>query len=423
MRFAPWILVGILVVASAGCVGPSGGIESVEDASGGYEAHGPIRIASEADLRDPASGVRSGNGTREDPFVISEWFIDLTQPSRSVAGPGIEIYNTHVYVHVRDCRVKKAPEDVAIHVHGAAHVRIERCMVLHGHKGSPSTSEVPAPTNVTTGITFPPTDSTSAQESGDATSSPFASSNASSSADNQSSEPAIVVEDSSDIDIIDNEVHNSGEEGIGVHDCDEVVVDGNDVTHQGQNGINVTGSSDVTISNNTASHNGLDGIHLEDVVNATVSNNTIEHNDGYGVAVNGNDTQVQVNDVSNNGGGGGGGILVDGTNLDVVGNDVSDNTNYGIVVMPGSDDVDVQDNQAAGSDGGDRIIVPDPPNPDIVTGPGQGRVEPAGPAFDPRPEPRGGGSDGWLVAGLFALLLGGGAVGYYAWRRRPSGGV
>jgi parallel beta-helix repeat protein len=404
---------GLFLLALSGCVGPSGGIRSIEDESGGLEEHAPIWITGDADLRDPAAGVRSGNGTPLDPYVISAWFIDLAHHAGGRLGAAITISDTGMHIVLRDCRLKKTPGASAIHIQRAKHVRIERCAVLSG----PPSRETPSPS-----LTFVPTNSTAfpnasveASSSAAAQESPVTTTVLPSGQDGPPA-PAILVEDADDVDLANNTVSDGPGDGIAVTGSSDVTVVANDVTGTHGNGINLTASSDVVVANNTLTDNQGDGVHAEELQASVVANNSASGNGGYGVAVQGNDTQVVLNAVSGNGGGGGGGILVQGSGVTVSSNTAQDNSHYGIVVMPDARTVRVESNTAQGEDGGDRIIVPDPQDPGVTAN--SGRVEPVPPNFDPRPGPTSHGLDEKaVVIAIVGLLMGGGALAWIWWRR------
>src|SRR3989449_7061702 len=56
-------------------------------------SHAPIFIDGNSGFTH-ANGVRSGSGTASDPYVISNWDIDLCQPGAGCGGSGIFVENT-----------------------------------------------------------------------------------------------------------------------------------------------------------------------------------------------------------------------------------------------------------------------------------------------------------------------------------------
>lgn len=69
------------------------------------EPHRPIVITSDADLINPLSaettGLRSGTGTAQDPWIISGWEIDAT-----TSMPGIDMANVQGHVEFRDITIR-----------------------------------------------------------------------------------------------------------------------------------------------------------------------------------------------------------------------------------------------------------------------------------------------------------------------------
>ncbi len=63
-----------------------------------YTSHEPIRIDNNAEF-NAGHGVTGGSGTKDDPFIISGWFIDNPE------GTAIYIGNTTAYFEIKDCRL------------------------------------------------------------------------------------------------------------------------------------------------------------------------------------------------------------------------------------------------------------------------------------------------------------------------------
>ncbi len=74
-----------------------------------WESHAPILIDGNAAFTDPASGVRSGRGTANDPYVIEQWDVDASSAT------GVEIRNTDAYFILRE---------VFVHDGGDSHVGV-----------------------------------------------------------------------------------------------------------------------------------------------------------------------------------------------------------------------------------------------------------------------------------------------------------
>jgi hypothetical protein len=66
------------------------------------QAHAPIHIDGNTSFT-AANGVRSGTGTKSDPYIISDWFIDMTNYPTSVAG--VWIQHASKYVIVRNIEI------------------------------------------------------------------------------------------------------------------------------------------------------------------------------------------------------------------------------------------------------------------------------------------------------------------------------
>lgn len=84
MRGAGAFLGLACLAALALALGPGARAEAGLEAPQLLEERGPIRIDGDADLT-PANGVRGGNGTAEDPFVIAHWRINASEVHVRVA--------------------------------------------------------------------------------------------------------------------------------------------------------------------------------------------------------------------------------------------------------------------------------------------------------------------------------------------------
>ncbi len=82
--------------------------------------HAPIVISSPADLT-PENGVVGGTGTREDPYLISGWEIDVGN------GIGITIRGISDYLVIKGCTFTGTPRGTGISVASARHVLIRGC--------------------------------------------------------------------------------------------------------------------------------------------------------------------------------------------------------------------------------------------------------------------------------------------------------
>lgn len=88
--FSALIALCMVVGTSALLVGPAGAASPPTDPAGSKQQHNSVVIGADNEF-NPANAVRSGMGTRKDPFVISGWSIDTLQ-----------IHDTDKYVVVRD---------------------------------------------------------------------------------------------------------------------------------------------------------------------------------------------------------------------------------------------------------------------------------------------------------------------------------
>ncbi len=92
--------------------------DAIEDVP--REPHAPILIVGDDGFQRPLTGLRSGSGTAEDPYVISGWNIV------PAATDGITLVNTTAHVEIRDNRIHDAARDeAAIRLVDAANVHIE----------------------------------------------------------------------------------------------------------------------------------------------------------------------------------------------------------------------------------------------------------------------------------------------------------
>ena len=107
MRAARIILLSLLALLATGIAG----------AAQGLEPHAPIAILSDADFTAD-NGVRSGSGTREDPYIISDWFINADQVNYC-----IRVENVTQIFRISDC-VLTASSRYAIELIDVEHAEI-----------------------------------------------------------------------------------------------------------------------------------------------------------------------------------------------------------------------------------------------------------------------------------------------------------
>jgi parallel beta-helix repeat protein len=89
-----------------------------------------ILIDEDADFEDPVvSGVSSGTGTEEDPYIIEDWLIDGSSIPWS-AGVGIGIGNTTVHFIIRNVWVRNGSAyDEGVEFDTAVNGKIEHCRI------------------------------------------------------------------------------------------------------------------------------------------------------------------------------------------------------------------------------------------------------------------------------------------------------
>jgi len=92
-----------------------------------YTPHEPIEIRGDEDFTFE-NGVTSGNGTKNDPFIIEGWEIN----SSWVA---IYIEYTTAYFLIKNCLIKGTPYDDGINLINIAVGSISDCIILSGYAG------------------------------------------------------------------------------------------------------------------------------------------------------------------------------------------------------------------------------------------------------------------------------------------------
>lgn len=93
---------------------------------GGLTPRAPIGISGN-DGFIPASGVTSGSGTENDPYIIENWAIDAS------TGHGIWIQNTTAHFIIRNCLVKNG--DYGIYLKNVVSGRVENCVFSNNSNG------------------------------------------------------------------------------------------------------------------------------------------------------------------------------------------------------------------------------------------------------------------------------------------------
>lgn len=100
---------------------------SYAEPASSYEQSGPIVIDDDGDFSIGCNGVRSGNGTPSDPYIISDWEIV------NYSGDGISIQGTTVHFVIRNVHVNSTSEggwlDAGIRFVGVANGSVEDSVV------------------------------------------------------------------------------------------------------------------------------------------------------------------------------------------------------------------------------------------------------------------------------------------------------
>src|SRR5213080_1978214 len=88
------------------------------------------------------NGVKSGSGTASDPYVISNWDIDLCQPGAGCGGSGIFVENTDANFVIRNVRVRSSGSinafsyyDADVYLSNVANGRVENSTLSDGRSG------------------------------------------------------------------------------------------------------------------------------------------------------------------------------------------------------------------------------------------------------------------------------------------------
>jgi len=104
-------------------------------------SHAPIFIDGNSGFTY-ANGVRSGSGTASDPYVISNWDIDLCQPGAGCGGSGIFVRNTDANFVIRNVRVRSSGSintfsyyDADVYLYNVADGRVENSTLSDGRSG------------------------------------------------------------------------------------------------------------------------------------------------------------------------------------------------------------------------------------------------------------------------------------------------
>jgi len=104
-------------------------------------SHAPIFIDGNSGFTY-VNGVKSGSGTASDPYVISNWDIDLCQPGAGCGGSGIFVENTDANFVIRNVRVRSSGSinafsyyDADVYLSNVANGRVENSTLSDGRSG------------------------------------------------------------------------------------------------------------------------------------------------------------------------------------------------------------------------------------------------------------------------------------------------
>ncbi len=185
-------------------------------------SHGPISIVGNDDFTS-VNGVVGGNGTRKDPYIIQGWKIDAS------GGRGVWVENATEHFVIRNCLVENARGGwPGIYLENVSNGRVENCTLENNPSG-------------------------------------------------------IVIEDSLNIEVVNNDVISNRGFGIFLQIRGNAVLENNLVKRNGIDGVFVGGSLENTsllVRNNSILKNEKTGVHLHAHRNAIIANNNISFNNG-----------------------------------------------------------------------------------------------------------------------------------------------
>ena len=271
-----------------------------------YTTHAVIRINGDGDF-NAAHGVISGNGTKDDPYIIAGWDIDANG-----AGDAIYIGNTTEYFVVRDCQLHNASyqsllyyEGDGIMLYNVTNAKLEN-NTIHNNRYY--------------GIYL---DSSSGNTLGNNTI-------------YNNSGAGIDLCCSSSNTLANNIIYNNSY-GYGIYlGGSNNTLTGNTI-YNNEYGIDLYGSSGNTLANNTIYNNSWDGLDLEDSSSNTLANNTIYNNYNDGINMYGSDSNTLANNIIYNNSYGygiyrGDGIYLGGSNNTLTSNIIYNNSQNGISI-------------------------------------------------------------------------------------------
>jgi hypothetical protein len=134
----PWVLAGLLFAVAS-----SAPTAAQAASTPAYTEHPPILIESDQDFLLPGRGWTGGVGTKDLPYMISGWEIDVSKTTPGIPmkkGTGIAISNTTAYVVILDVKMTGDSSDAfGVYLSNAPNVRMQGLEVT-GFKGGVSAS-------------------------------------------------------------------------------------------------------------------------------------------------------------------------------------------------------------------------------------------------------------------------------------------
>lgn len=273
------------------------------------QQHAPIRIVGDEGPRGlisgrtptgepiyrPGSGVVSGNGTAEDPFVIAGWCIQ-SPSSRGVrvATPRINIITQvgNATIPPQEAKVQ-APAGIDVR-DTTAHLVIER-NVVDGERVGANGIVATGVENVTIHA------NTIRDHQWDGIE--VTGSEGSAIEDNvvTGNQHGIVVRGSSDIVVQDNAVDDHPSDGIAVRASDKITVEENEVSRAWLRGIEIVQSPGTVVAGNTVTHSGnVFSLWVKESPGTVIEQNTVRDGE-YGLeVVRTADALVRDNHITNN---------------------------------------------------------------------------------------------------------------------------
>lgn len=97
--------------------------------------HVPIQIEVDGDFTTIGAGhgcecVRSGSGSEQDPYLISDWVVNSTRDANAIS-----MFGTTVYVTFRSIQVHGEPSSTGVYFESVENTRIERSLISNSFVG------------------------------------------------------------------------------------------------------------------------------------------------------------------------------------------------------------------------------------------------------------------------------------------------